>query len=158
MTRVYNRYFIGSALALCITATAANPAGAQMGQKESQGTIGGALIGGIVGGLIGGGGSNSVVGGIAGAAIGGLIGNRIGASLDEQDRAALARATRSAFVSGQSQRFSRRSGVHGHVSVVSSSKVDGKPCRTIKQEVVLKDGSVLNDTVSACRGPNGWQI
>lgn len=131
---------------------------AQMGPKESQGTVGGALVGGIIGGFIGGGGSNSVVGSIAGAAIGGLIGNRIGASLDEQDRLALARATRAAFASGRSQHFSRRSGVHGRIDVVSSTKVDGKPCRTVKQEVVLKDGSVLSDTVSACRGPHGWQV
>jgi uncharacterized protein YcfJ len=131
---------------------------AQMGPKESQGTIGGALLGGLVGGLIGGGGSNSMVGGIAGAAIGGLIGNRIGASLDEQDRASLARVTRAAFTSGKSQRFSGRSGARGHAEVVSSTNVDGRPCRTVKQEVILKDGSILSDTVSACRGPNGWQV
>jgi len=131
---------------------------AQMGPKESQGTVGGALLGGIVGGLIGHGGSGSIVGGIAGAAIGGFIGNRIGASLDEKDRVALARATHAAFASGHSQRFSRRSGVRGRVNVVSSTRVDGKPCRTVKQEVVLKDGRVLSDTVSACRGPHGWQV
>jgi len=138
-------------------AIAPDLASAQMGNKESQGTIGGALIGGLVGGLIGGGGSNSVVGAIAGTAIGGFIGNRIGASLDEQDRIALARATRNAFASGRSQSFSGRSG-RGRAAVVSSTNVDGKPCRTVKQEVILKDGSVLNDTVSACRGPNGWQV
>ncbi|MGE0565502.1 MAG: glycine zipper domain-containing protein [Pseudolabrys sp.] len=134
------------------------PAHAQMGPKETQGTIGGALIGGIVGGLVGGRGSGAVVGAIAGTAIGGLIGNRIGASLDAQDRAALARATRAAFTSGKSQHFSRKSGTRGRVDVTSSSRVDGKPCRTVRQEVVLKDGSVLTDTVSACRGPNGWQV
>lgn len=158
MTSTYNRRFAGGFLALCFVATTIGPVNAQMGQKESQGTIGGALIGGIVGGLVGGGGSNSVIGGIAGAAIGGLIGNRIGASLDQEDRAALARATRNAFASGKSQRFSRRSGAHGAVSVVSSSNVDGKPCRTVKQEVILKDGNIVTDTVSACRGPRGWQV
>lgn len=145
-------------LSLFLFAANIAPASAQMGPKESQGTFSGALIGGIVGGLIGGGGSNSVVGGIAGAAIGGLIGNQIGASLDEQDRAALARATRRAFVSGRSQRFHRRSGARGRVDVVRSTRVDGKPCRTVKQEVLLKDGRTLSDTVSACRGPNGWQV
>lgn len=143
---------------ICLATATPNLVHAQMGPKESQSTIGGALIGGIVGGLIGHGGSASVVGAIAGTAIGGFIGNRIGASLDEQDRIALARATRAAFASGKSQRFRRKSGVHGNISVVSSSRVNGKPCRTVKQEIVLKNGSVLNDTLSACRGPNGWQV
>ncbi|HZL31834.1 MAG TPA: glycine zipper domain-containing protein [Pseudolabrys sp.] len=148
------------AIGLCLAAaiTPVVTAKAQMGPKESEGTISGALLGGIVGGFIGHGGSSSVVGAIAGTAIGGLIGNRIGASLDEQDRAALARATRAAFVSGKSQRFSRRAGVHGQVQVTSSTNIDGKPCRTVRQEIILKDGNVLNDTVSACRGPNGWQV
>lgn len=149
---------VAIALPLCVCVAAVNPSFAQSPSKESQGTIGGALIGGLVGGLIGGGGSGSIISGIAGAAIGGFIGNRIGASLDEQDRAALGRATRSAFSSGKSQSFAGRSGARGQVSVVSSSKVDGKPCRTVKQEVTLKDGNVLSDTVSACRGPNGWQV
>jgi surface antigen len=152
------RNVIVPVLAVGMLATATSPSPAQMGPKESQGTASGALIGGIVGGLIGHGGASSLVGGLAGAAIGGLIGNRIGASLDEQDRLALARATHAAFVSGRSQHFSRRTGAHGRIDVVSSTRVDGKPCRTVKQEVVLKDGSVLSDVVSACRGPNGWQV
>ena len=152
------RGLAASALTLCIAATSVAPASAQMGPKETDGTIGGALLGGIAGGLLGGRGGGAVGGAIAGAFIGGVIGNRIGASLDEQDRMALARATRAAFVSGRSQRFSRRSGAHGQVSVVKSNVVDGKPCRTLRQDVVLKDGSILSDTVSACRGPNGWQV
>ncbi len=131
---------------------------AQMGTKESQGTFTGALIGGTIGALVGGGRGGSLAGGLIGVAVGGLIGNRIGASLDEQDRAALARATKAAFTSGRSQGFSGRSGVRGRAEVVSSSNVDGKPCRTVKQEVILKDGSVLSDEVSACKGPNGWQV
>lgn len=149
---------VRSGLAASLVVLLGSQAFAQMGPKEAQGTVGGALIGGIVGGLVGGGGSSSVIGGLAGAAIGGLIGNRIGASLDEQDRLALASATRATFASGKAHSFSRRSGVRGRVSVVSSSKVDGKPCRTVKQEIVLKDGSTMSDTVSACRGPNGWQV
>jgi len=157
--RSFTGLAMGTAFLLNFNMSVMNEAHAQMGPQENQGTIGGALLGGIIGGLIGGGGSNSVVGGIAGAAIGGLIGNRIGASLDEQDRAALARVTRAAFVSGRSQQFSGgRSGARGRAEVVSTNNVDGQPCRTVKQEVVLKDGSILSDTVSACRGPNGWQV
>jgi surface antigen len=135
----------------------AQTAQSQMGPKEQQGTFGGALIGGLIGGAIGGRGGSAVVGAIAGTAIGGFIGNRIGASLDEKDRVAFARATRRAFSSGRTQTFSGRSG-RGRAEVTSSSTVNGQPCRTVRQEVVLKDGSVLSDTVSACRGPNGWQV
>jgi len=148
---------IGIGIALLLGTTAKGFA--QMGQKEAGGTAVGTIFGSILGGVIGGRAGSALVGGLAGAAIGGLIGNRIGAQLDEQERLALARATRSAFASGRAHSFSARSGVHGRASVVSTSNTYGKTCRTVKQEVTLKNGSVLNGTVSACRGANGrWEI
>jgi surface antigen len=135
------------------------PAPAQMGPREGEGTAAGAIMGGIIGGLIGGHGGAAVGGAIAGTVIGGMIGNRIGAQLDAEDRAWMAQATRVAIRSGKTQRHvSKKTGAKMRAEVVSSQKVDGKPCRTIKQEVVLKDGNVVNDTVSACRGPNGWEV
>jgi surface antigen len=135
------------------------PAPAQIGQKEGEGTAAGAIMGGILGGVLGGRGGGAVGGAIAGTIIGGIIGNRIGAALDAEDRAALEQATRVAINSGKSQRrTNKKTGVKMRAEVVSSQKVDGKPCRTIKQEVVLKDGNVVNDTVKACRGPNGWEV
>ena len=145
--------------ALAILAGSMTPASAQMGPREGEGTAAGAIIGGIVGGLIGGRGGAAVGGAIIGTVVGGLIGNRIGAALDEEDRVAFERATRRAITSGKSQRYTnKRTGVRARASVVSSQKVEGKPCRTIKQEVVLKDGNVVSDTVRACRGPNGWEV
>lgn len=145
--------------ALAFLAGSIAPAPAQMGQKEEEGTAAGAIIGGIIGGLIGGRGGAAVGGAIAGTVIGGFIGNRIGAALDEEDRRALEQATRTALNSGKSQRYTnKRTGVKIRAQVVSSQKVEGKPCRTIKQEVVLQDGNVMNDTVRACRGPNGWEV
>lgn len=135
------------------------PAHAQMGKNESGGTAAGAILGGILGGVIGGQAGNSVVGGIAGAVVGGVIGNRIGAQLDEQERRALARATRNAILSGKSQSFSAKSGTHGRANVTSTTNTEGKTCRTVTQQVTLKSGSVLNDSVSACRDANGrWDI
>jgi surface antigen len=135
------------------------PSQAQMGPREGEGTAAGALLGGVIGGLAGGRGSGGVAGAIAGAAIGGFIGNRIGAALDEQDRLALARATQAAAASGRPKQFSsKRTGARGRAEVVSSSQVNGRQCRTIRQEVVLKDGSSLNDTVRACKGPKGWEV
>jgi surface antigen len=135
------------------------PAQAQMGPREGEGTAAGALLGGVLGGIAGGRGSGGVAGAVAGAAIGGFIGNRIGAALDEQDRQALAQATRATATTGKPRQFtSRRSGARGRVDVVSSSRVDGRECRTIRQQVVLKDGSNLSDTVRACKGPRGWEV
>ena len=49
-----------------------------------------------------------------GSQIGSVVGGAIGAALDEEDRQALARATRAAFVSGQNKTFSNsRTGVRG---------------------------------------------
>ena len=143
-------------VALC---AAVLPSQAQMGTREEGGTAAGALLGGALGGLAGGRGSRGVIGAVAGAAVGGFIGNRIGAALDEQDRQALAQATRAAATSGKSRQFSsKKTGVRGRAQVVSSQQVNGRNCRTIRQEVTLKDGSSLNDTVRACKGPNGWEV
>lgn len=149
---------ICAALALGIVATSAAPVQAQMGPRESEGTAAGAIFGGILGGALGGRGAGAVGGALAGAVIGGLIGNAIGAALDAEDRRAFEQTTRSAITSGKSRSYSnKRTGVKARAQVVSSRKVDGRECRTIKQEVVLKDGSVLSDTVRACKGPNGWE-
>jgi surface antigen len=91
--------------------------------------------------------------------IGSLIGSAVGAALDEEDRRVMQATTRQALESGKTRRFrSKRSGVQGRATVVSSQKVSGKQCRTVKQEVVLKDGSTVSDTLSACKGPNGWEV
>lgn len=146
-------------LGLCIAFGTSDSAHAQMGKNESGGTAAGAILGGILGGVIGGQAGNAMVGGIAGAVVGGVIGNRIGAQLDEQERRALARATRNAFLSGKSQSFSAKSGTHGRANVTSTTNTEGKTCRTVTQQVTLKSGSVLNDSVSACRDANGrWDI
>jgi uncharacterized protein YcfJ len=149
---------ICATLALGLVVTSAAPTQAQMGPSESEGTAAGAIFGGIIGGVLGGRGAGAVGGAIAGAAIGSFIGNRIGAALDAEDRAGVERVTRSAASTGKSRRYTnKRTGVKARAQVVSSRKVDGRECRTVKQEVVLKDGSVLSDTVRACKGPNGWE-
>jgi predicted lipid-binding transport protein (Tim44 family) len=157
-SRRHGKTFVCGLAALTILAGTVAPAPAQ-GPNEEGGTAAGAILGGVIGGLIGGRGAAAVGGAIAGAAIGSFIGNRIGAALDEEDRIAFERATRQAIVSGRSQRYrNKRTGVRARAQVVSSQKVQGKPCRTVKQEVVLKDGKVMSDTVRACRGPNGWEV
>lgn len=145
--------------ALVLTLSGAT-AQAQMGPKESGGTVGGALLGGVLGSALGGSGAGRIVGGVAGAAVGGLIGNRIGASLDEEDRRAMSRSTRAALTSGSSSQFTnKKTGVRGTAKVISNTKnASGQACRTVAQEVVMKDGSVVRDQVTGCKGANGWAV
>jgi hypothetical protein len=43
--------------------------------------------------------------------------------------------------------------------VISNTKnASGQACRTVAQEVVLKDGSVVRDQVTGCKGANGWAV
>jgi surface antigen len=133
----------------------------QVGQKQAQGSQIGTVVGSIVGGYIPTGGSvaGQVLQSQAGT-IGNLVGGAIGAALDEEDRQALARATKAAFVSGQNKTFSNtRTGVRGSVTVTANSKSSsGQACRTLRQEAVLPNGKVVSEDVSACKGPNGWDV
>jgi surface antigen len=135
-------------------------AGTEFGGKEEQGEEIGSIIGGIVGSYIPG---NSIGAQILqnhGDLIGGVIGGAIGAALDEEDRKMLAQSTHTAFTSGKAQTFSnRRTGVRGSVRVTATrTNSDGRQCRTVKQDVHLKDGRTASETVSACKGPGGeWQ-
>jgi surface antigen len=144
-------------LAACASPTSYD----QTGQKQAQGNQIGTIVGSVVGGYIPGGGSvaGQVLQSHAGT-IGGLVGGAIGASLDEEDRQALARATRAALESGQRKTFSNsRTGVRGSATVTASTKgTSGQPCRTVKQEAVLPDGKVLSNIVSACKGANDWDV
>jgi surface antigen len=144
-----------------LLACSGNPGYDQVGQKEAQGTQVGSIVGSVIGGYVPVG--NSIAGQVIASqagTIGGFVGGRIGAALDEQDRRALEQTTRAAFQTGERKSFSsNRTGVQGSVTVTANSKnAVGQPCRTVKQEVVLADKRMLSDSVSACKGPNGWEV
>ena len=145
---------ISSALVACSST-------GQEGQNEAQLTSVGTIAGDMIGGFIPGG--NSIAGQLVksqAGTIGGLVGRAIGASLDEEDRQRLAQTTRAAITSGERKSFSnKKSGVSAKVIVTASIvNASGQQCRTVKQEVIVKDGTALSDTVSACKGPNGWDV
>jgi surface antigen len=145
------------AAAIAVICSALIGCAAEMGEKEAQGQEIGSVIGGIVGAYIPG---NSVGAQLLqshGDLIGGMIGGAIGAALDEEDRKMLAQTTQAAFTSGRTQTFSNRStGVRGSASVTATrTNPDGRQCRTVKQEVKLKDGRTLSDDVNACKGADG---
>ena len=133
----------------------------EVGQNETQGTLVGTVAGNMIGNFIPGG--NSIAGQLVksqAGTIGGMVGRVIGASLDEEDRQKLAQTTRAAISSGERKSFSnKKSGVSGKVTVTGSHvSASGQQCRTVKQEVIVKSGATLSDTVSACKGANGWEV
>jgi surface antigen len=147
------------AAAVAVICSALLACAAEMGEKEEQGQEIGSIIGGIVGSYIPG---NSVGAQILqnhGDLIGGMIGGAIGASLDEEDRKMLEQSTRTALASGRTQTFSnRKTGVRGSARVTATrTNSDGRQCRTVKQEVKLKDGRTVSDDVNACKGADGWK-
>ena len=145
-------------VAACAMAASLTGANAQ-GSKEEQGSVLGGIFGAIVGNVIPGGGIGSEIARTAAPFVGSAIGASIGAQLDEEDRQALAAATKRAFSSGSSQSVRGKHGSKISVKVAANTKnAAGQQCRTVRQDVILKNGSTLSDTVSACKDGRGWVI
>jgi outer membrane lipoprotein SlyB len=131
------------------------------GPKEESGAVIGAVAGGLLGAAIGGGrGGQAIAAAVIGAAAGSMIGAAIGAELDEQDRLEMQRMTQASFETGAPRAYvSKRTGVRAKTRVVKTTKTaDNKTCRTVQQEVTLKDGTTKSDTVSACKSDQGWVV
>jgi surface antigen len=125
--------------------------------KSTVGLALGSVAGGVAGSYIPGG--NHLAGTLIGAAAGGAAGAAIGAALDEQDRQEMARLTQLSFETGQDQEFtSPRTNARVQVKVVKTVTVAKKLCRTVQQDVELKDNSKTSESVTACKGPNGWVV
>ena len=130
--------------------------------KQAQGEMVGSILGSTIGNFIPGGGSiaGQLVKSQSGT-IGTMIGGTIGAALDAEDRKRLEAATRAALASGTPSSFSNPdTGVKATVTPTAIVKGDdGKQCRSAKQDVTLKTGKVLSETVKACKGENGtWEV
>jgi surface antigen len=130
------------------------------GSREGAGTVVGTVVGGIIGSQIGGNAGARIASGLIGAAVGGFIGNRIGAALDAEDQRRLAAITQQSATSGAARSFSnRRTGVTARTRVLgSSTSASGQACRTVEQQIVKGDGTVLSDQVTACRSGNQWVV
>lgn len=135
-------------------------AGGELGEKEEQGAEIGSVIGGIVGSYIPGSSIGAQIVRNHGDLIGGIIGGAIGASLDEEDRKLLEKSTYAAMTTGKTQTFAnKKTGVRGTARVTATrTNAEGRQCRTVKQDVKLKDGKAVSDNVTACKGSDGeWQ-
>ena len=158
-----------------ITATLAVVLGTFAGcaniSKEQGGTSIGAIVGGVVGSQIGSGKTRALAT-VLGVGAGALIGNRIGKYLDDQDKQKLANATiRTAETDETQSVVSQNSGTTMQTSTVSPSAAQpstsptgqvatntGGECKTVRQAIVLKDGTRQQEDVKVCRGADGWEV
>jgi hypothetical protein len=117
----------------------------------------GAAVGGTVGGLAFG----SAGGIIGGALVGALAGNLVGRALDEQERARLAQATQTAFVSDTnvpttytvqptSSSQTQPTVVQARPVAPPTTRADGSTCRPIEL-TATKNGQTTTDTTTFCK-------
>ena len=134
----------------------------QGGQKESIGTLLGAVGGGLAGSQIGGGRGQLLAVG-AGALLGAFVGNQVGKSLDRADKLAMQQSTQQALEVGQSGApVAWRNPDSGHSGTVtpqpSYETASGTYCREFQQTVTI-DGQTQSAYGTACRQPDGsWKI
>lgn len=131
------------------------------GEKETAGGVVGAVLGGYLGSKVGGGSGQLWATG-AGALLGTLVGSEVGRSLDNADRAALARANEKAEDApiGETITWNNPdSGNYGSVTPVrDGTAASGAYCREYQQEIVV-GGMREVGYGTACRQEDGtWKI
>ena len=134
----------------------------QGGQKQTIGTLLGAVGGAVAGSQIGKG-RGQLIAVAAGTLLGSLAGSEIGKSLDNADRIAMQQATQKsleATPSGNS--VSWRNPDSGHSGTVtpqpSYKNATGQYCREYEQTISV-EGRTETAVGAACRQPNGsWKI
>jgi len=134
----------------------------QTGQKETIGTVAGAVLGGVIGSQVGGGEGQLWATG-AGAVLGGILGSSIGRKLDVDDRAMMDHTSQAALEHTQTGSVSSWNNPDsGHSGTVSPTRTyqrsDGKYCREFEQYVTI-DGKSERATGTACRQSDGsWRV
>lgn len=133
-----------------------------MGNKETMGALGGAVLGGVVGSKMGkGSGAKWATG--AGAVLGMLAGSSIGRSLDAADRAAAADAWDRAAVAPVGQTIKWNNPNSGHYGTVTPVREgydthSSRPCREYKQSIFI-DGQAQTAVGQACQNSDGtWTM
>ena len=125
--------------------------------KEEQGTVAGAVVGGIIGHQFGRG-SGKVAATFAGAVIGGIVGNAIGKDLDERDRELARQAEYDAWERGATRQPVRwrnpDNGRYGEVIPEAPYKRGASDCRDFVHRVYI-DGRPQTMRGTACRNPDG---
>lgn len=129
------------------------------GQKQTAGTLIGAVGGGLLGSQIGGGSGRLIATGV-GTLLGAMVGNSVGQSLDRADQAYLQQASYNAFETGRESAWQNPdSGNSGYVTPTQSYRGQGgQYCREYQQTVYI-GGQAQSAYGTACRQPDGnWKI
>ena len=132
------------------------------GNKQTVGTLGGAVLGGLLGAQFGSGTGRLIATG-AGALAGGLLGQRIGKSLDEKDQLMAERTAQASLEhvqTGERSTWSNPdSGATGSVTPTRTFQNDqGENCREFQQTVTI-GGETEEAFGTACRQDDGsWKI
>lgn len=148
------------ALGACASDGEMNPWG--MGNKQTMGTAGGAILGGVLGSKLGKGDGRLWMTG-AGALLGAFAGSEIGKSLDQADRMYHQQAVEQAYSAPLNKEIdwsNPESGHSGSVTPVREGRQasTGNVCRQYKQTIVV-DGKSETAYGTACQQPDGsWQL
>ena len=148
------------ALGACAQDGSSNPWG--MGNKQTVGTAGGAVLGGILGSKVGKGSGQLWATG-AGALLGAFVGSSIGQSLDQADMAYHEQAVEKAYNAPLNQTVNwnnAESGHSGSVTPIREGKQasNGALCRQYKQTITVS-GKSETAVGTACQNDNGtWTV
>lgn len=156
MYKAFSAVLLSTAI---LTGCAAN--GSITGSKETDGKIGGAVIGGLLGSQIGSGRGNTAAM-IGGVLIGTHLGGSIGAQLDDRDRMLADKAavqTLEYNEDGAGGSWSNPNTGHSGSTVPTKTYKQGKTwCRDYETTIVV-DGKHESATGTACReGKDDWRI
>lgn len=152
-------------LAVTIILCACAPGGQQnqwgMGNKQTVGGLGGAVLGGLAGSSMGKGSGRLWTTG-AGALVGALVGSEIGQSLDQSDLMYNQQAWDRANSAGLNERISWNNPQNGHsgyiIPVREGTSSSGDVCRQYKQTIVV-EGRAETAYGTACQNRNGtWNL
>jgi surface antigen len=95
------------------------------------------------------------VGAVTGGA---LIGRQVGRYLDAQDRERMNASAQQALDTGQVQTWSNPdTGTAGRVVSSAAPASSGPNCRILSQTVTFADGRQEAESVTTCRGRDGWE-
>lgn len=151
----------GTMLVACTQQGQYGSAGAGI-DKQTVGTIGGAVIGGVLGSKVGGGTGRGIAIG-AGTLLGAALGSQIGESLDRADMAYYSRTSQRALETAQpGQSLPWENPESGNSGTITPSNyyqtAQGSYCREYTQTINV-GGKSEKGYGTACRQPDGsWQI
>lgn len=132
-----------------------------MGNKQTVGTAGGALVGGLLGSRMGKGSGQLWATG-AGALLGAFAGSSIGKSLDQSDMMYHQQAVERAYSAPLNQPISWNNSQSGHSGTVTPIRegrtASGGYCREYKQKITV-DGRSETAVGTACQNSDGtWSV